>query len=277
MSEGKLTVCATPIGNLDDISQRLRSTLAEADVIYAEDTRRTGKLLSATGISTPMRSLFEGNEARRSEEVVSEVKRGKNVVLVSDAGMPSVSDPGARVVTRAHEEGLAVSVVPGPSSVTSALAVAGFGADRFAFEGFLPRKGRERQRRLEQIAGEDRPVVLFASPNRLAEDLTDLSSQVERTRRVTVARELTKLHEEIWVGSLGDALEHWKGEVKGEVTLVLEGSAPTTMSDEDAVTVGRALIAEGHSLSDAARAASDRSGISRRVIYEALLSDQEES
>jgi 16S rRNA (cytidine1402-2'-O)-methyltransferase len=246
-------------------------------MIYAEDTRRTGKLLSAIGASTPMRSLFEGNEAKRSEEVIAEVKGGKTVVLVSDAGMPSVSDPGARVVARVHQEGLTVSVVPGPSAVTSALAVAGFGADRFAFEGFLPRRGKERAQRLVRIADEDRPVVLFASPNRLADDLRDLASHIEGTRPVAVAREMTKLHEEVWVGSLTDAVEHWSGDVRGEITLVLDGGVPSTTSDEEAVMIGRALIAEGHSLSDAARAASDESGVSRRVIYEALLADQEES
>jgi 16S rRNA (cytidine1402-2'-O)-methyltransferase len=188
-----------------------------------------------------------------------------------------VSDPGARVVTGAHERGLAVSVVPGPSAVTSALAVAGFGADRFAFEGFLPRRGVEREQRLRRIAEEDRPIVLFASPNRIADDLGDLASHVEGTRRVAIAREMTKLHEEVWVGSLGDAVEHWSGEVKGEVTLVLDAGAPRTTSDEEAIAIGRALIAEGHSLSDAARKASDESGVSRRVIYEALLADQGES
>lgn len=277
MREGKLTVCATPIGNLGDISERLRTSLAEGDVIYAEDTRRTGKLLSAMGISTPMRSLFEGNEAKRTEEVITEVKSGRNVVLVSDAGMPSVSDPGARAVRRAHEEGLTVTVVPGPSAVTSALAVAGFGADRFAFEGFLPRRGTERAKRLERVAAEHRPVVLFASPNRLAEDLGDLASHIEGTRRVAVAREMTKLHEEVWVGSLRDAVKHWTGEVKGEITLVLEAGALRMISDKEAVAVGKGLIAEGHSLSEAARAASDETGVSRRVIYEALLVDQGES
>lgn len=277
MSEGRLTVCATPIGNLGDISERLRTSLAEADAVYAEDTRRTGKLLSATGISVRMRSLFEGNEVRRSEEIISELRKGLNVVLVSDAGMPSVSDPGARVVARAHEEGLTVSVVPGPSAVTSALAVAGFGADRFVFEGFLPRRGTERAKRLSRIAGEDRPVVLFASPNRLAEDLGDLAAHIEGTRRVVVAREMTKLHEEVWVGDLADAVGHWSGDVKGEVTLVLEAGAPRAAGDSAAVAIGRELIAEGHSLSDAARTASDESGVSRRLIYEALLADQEDS
>jgi len=161
--------------------------------------------------------------------------------------------------------------------VTSALAVAGFGADRFVFEGFLPRRGIERTRRLERIVAEDRPVVMFASPNRLAEDLGDLASHTEQTRRVAIARELTKVHEEVWVGNLTDALERWSGAVKGEITLVLEAGNPSTVSEEEAVAMGKELIVDGHSLSDAARAASDESGVSRRVIYEALLADQGES
>lgn len=277
MSEGRLTVCATPIGNLEDMTDRLRSSLADADLVYAEDTRRTGKLLAAIGASTPMRSIFEGNEARRSEEIISEVRKGKSVVLVSDAGMPSVSDPGARVVARAHEEGLEVSVIPGPSAVTSALALAGFGADRFSFEGFLPRKGRERTERLTRIAEEDRPVVIFASPNRLADDLGDLSAHVDRTRLVAIAREMTKFHEEVWVGPLAEAVDRWRGEVKGEITLVLDAGSSPKVSEEEAVELGRAKIAVGHSLSDAARSASEESGVSRRVIYQALLSDQVDS
>lgn len=277
MSEGRLTVCATPIGNLEDVTDRLRSSLADADLVYAEDTRRTGKLLAAIGASTPMRSIFEGNEARRSEEIISEVRKGKSVVLVSDAGMPSVSDPGARVVARAQEEGLEVSVIPGPSAVTSALALAGFGADRFSFEGFLPRKGRERTERLTRIAEEDRPVVIFASPNRLADDLGDLSAHVDRTRLVAIAREMTKFHEEVWVGPLAEAVDRWRGEVKGEITLVLDAGSSPKVSEEEAVELGRAKIAVGHSLSDAARSASEESGVSRRVIYQALLSDQVDS
>lgn len=277
MSDGTLIVAATPIGNLDDVSERLATTLKRADVIYVEDTRRTGKLLSAVGVSVPMRSLFEGNEARRTEEAIAEVKAGKTVLVVSDAGMPSVSDPGARVVARAHEEGLEVSVVPGPSAVISALALAGFGADRFAFEGFLPRKGAERSERLVRIGAEDRPVVLFASPNRLATDLGDLASVLDERRRVAVLREMTKIHEEVWVGSLGDAVRHWSGDIKGEITLVLDAGEPETPSAEHGVALAQALIAEGRSLSEAARTAAEESGVSRRFIYEALLADQGES
>ena len=259
------------------MSDRLRSVLAEADLIYAEDTRRTGKLLSAIGATTPMRSMFEGNEARRSEEVVGEVRAQKTVVVVSDAGMPSVSDPGARVVSRAHEEGLEVKVIPGPSAVTSALALAGFGADRFSFEGFLPRRGGARSARLRRISDEDRPVVLFASPNRLADDLEDLNAHVEGTRLIAIAREMTKLHEEVWVGPLAEAVERWSGKVRGEITLVLDVGSSESASEEDAFELARAMIAEGQSLSDAARAAAEESGVSRRVIYQALLTDQEDN
>ncbi len=179
MGEGRLVICATPIGNLSDVSERLGSALRDAELIYAEDTRRTRTLLDAVGATTTMRSMFEGNEAKRAEELIAALRDGKTVALVTDAGMPAISDPGARAVAMAHREGYPVSVVPGPSAVTSALALSGFGGDRFAFEGFLPRQGRDRTTRLERIASEDRPVVLFASPNRLAADLRDLADHIE--------------------------------------------------------------------------------------------------
>lgn len=274
MSEGRLVVCGTPIGNLADMSDRLRSALREADVIYAEDTRRTAKLLEEVGAATPMRSMFEGNEAKRAEELIGSLEEGKTVVLVTDAGMPAISDPGARAVARAHAEGYSVSVVPGPSSVTSALAVSGFGGDRFVFEGFLPRQGGDRSARLETIATEVRPVVIFASPRRLGADLKDLASALGGRRLIAITRELTKIHEEVWVGTLGEAVQRWTGDVRGEITLVVEGGEPPQMSESDAVALARVLITEGASLSDAARRASEESGISRRSIYQVLLTDQ---
>ena len=273
MSEGRLIICATPIGNLADVSERLQTTLREADVVFAEDTRRTGRLLEAVGASTPMRSMFEGNEAKRTEEMVAALSEGKTVALVTDAGMPVVSDPGARAVARAHSEGYAVSVVPGPSAVTSALALSGFGGDRFAFEGFLPRQGRQRATRLATIASEDRPVVLFASPNRLASDLQDLLAQLG-DRRVAIAREISKLNEEVWVGSLEEAVRRWSEDVRGEVTIVVEGGDPPRMSPAEAVALARSMIAEGATLSEAARSAWKESGVSRRSIYQELLDDQ---
>lgn len=274
MSEGKLVICATPIGNLDDSSDRLRDALRSADVVYAEDTRRTSKLLQHLGAKPPVRSLFEGNEARRTDELIAEIRAGRMVALVSDAGTPTVSDPGARAVARAHEEGLDVTVIPGPSAVTSAVAIAGFGGDRFAFEGFLPRRGEERRRRLEAIASDDRPTVLFASPNRLADDLVDLEASLGGDRRIAVVRELTKLHEEVWLGSMSEAVARWSGGTKGEVSLVLEGGSPRKMSEDQAVALARSMIADGLSLSEAARLAAAESDVARRAIYQRLLSDQ---
>jgi 16S rRNA (cytidine1402-2'-O)-methyltransferase len=268
---GRLIVCATPIGNLGDISERLRNTLASADVIFAEDTRRTAKLLSHLGLSVPLVSLFTGNEVVRTNQLTDAVRTGETVVLVSDAGMPTVSDPGAAAVRSVREAGLGVTVVPGPSSVTTALALSGFGGDRFVSEGFLPRRGRERAQRLSAISQDERAVVLFASPNRLADDLADLRDACGGDRQVAVARELTKLHEESWVGSLDTAVDRWAGEVKGEVTLVLGPKEPEPPSAVEAIEEARGLVAAGTSVSEAARAVADRTGVSRREIYEALI------
>jgi 16S rRNA (cytidine1402-2'-O)-methyltransferase len=275
--EGCLYVCATPIGNLGDVSDRLRETLVTADVIYAEDTRRTSKLLQHIGAKTKARSLFVGNEKARSRKLVDEVRAGKTVVLVSDAGMPTVSDPGAEAVRIVQDEGLSLTVIPGPSAVTTAITLSGFGGDRFSFEGFLPRKGKERSRRLHQLGFEDRPVVMFASPHRLAGDLRDLLDVVGVDRKVAVTREMTKLHEEVWVGTLGEAVERWTGEIKGEITLVLEGGSLTPVTAEAAIAEARSLVDAGNSPSDAARSVAQDSGVSRRVIYQALLEGQDVS
>lgn len=271
---GRLVVCATPIGNLGDVSERLRNTLASADVIYAEDTRRTAKLLRHLVISAPLVSLFSGNEAAKTAQLVESVRAGETVVLVSDAGMPTVSDPGAAAVRLVREAGLAVSVVPGPSAVTTAVALSGFGGDRFVFEGFLPRRGRARSERLSAIADEERPVVLFASPKRLSDDLADLAEVCGGDRAVAVLRELTKLHEECWVGSLESAVGQWHEETKGEVTLVLGPATRPGVSFEDALVEARALVADGVSIRETARRVADTTRLSRRDIYEALIADR---
>jgi 16S rRNA (cytidine1402-2'-O)-methyltransferase len=277
MSEaGRLLICATPIGNLGDVSERLRDTLDGADVIYAEDTRRTAKLLSHLGLSTRVRSLFVGNEATRTSELLEDLHEGRIVALVSDAGTPTVSDPGADAVRLALEAGFEVSVVPGPSAVVAAVALAGFGGDRFVFDGFLPRKGPERVRRLERIAAEDRPVVLFASPNRLGDDLRNLSEALGAERGIAVLRELTKRHEETWAGTLAGAVERWGGSqpTKGEVTLVIAPSTVAPHTLEEAIGEALTLVTEGSPPSEAARRTARSTGLSRRAIYEALLERQ---
>ena len=206
---GRLTLCATPIGNLDDASPRLAATLADADTVFAEDTRRTAKLLAHFGLRVPMRSFFAGNERSRLGELHDLLVGGQHVVLVSDAGMPVVADPGRSAVEVAVSVGAAVSAVPGPSAVTTALALSGFGADRFVFIGFLARKGAARERDIASIVEEGRTVVLFAAPSRLHHDLAALSSAGAGGRSVAVTRELTKLHEEVWRGTVAGAAEEF--------------------------------------------------------------------
>ena len=277
MSDGHLSVCATPIGNLSDVSDRLKQVLDEADVVYAEDTRRTSKLLNHVGAKPKLRSLFAGNEIERSAELLADVANGLSVALVSDAGMPTVSDPGAEAIRQVRSAGLSVEVIPGPSAVTTAVTASGFSADRFVFEGFLPRKGRSRKERIASISGEERTVVLFASPRRLGDDLADLLTNLDGDRQVSVARELTKLHEEVWVGSLSDAVGRWSGDIRGEITLVIEGGGPVVVAAEDAIQQAVDLVNAGMSRSDAARQTAQTTRVSKRVIYQALLGNQESS
>jgi 16S rRNA (cytidine1402-2'-O)-methyltransferase len=265
-------VCGTPIGNLGDVTDRLREALAAVEVIYAEDTRRVAKLLRYLGLTVEARSLFTGNEKARTEEALARLAAGADVALVSDAGMPAISDPGAWLVSEAHRLGIPVTVIPGPSSVITALVHSGFPADRFVFEGFLPRRGKERQARLERIATDDRTTVLFASPKRLAEDLAEIRGVLGDDRMVAVTRELTKLHEEVWIGRLADAIERWAGEVKGEVTMVV-APGPADLEDglSEAVAAAQALIDGGESISGAARRIADETGVSRREVYQSLI------
>jgi 16S rRNA (cytidine1402-2'-O)-methyltransferase len=270
---GRLVICATPIGNLDDASPRLQATLASADVVFAEDTRRTGKLLERFGIDAELRSFFVGNEADRSVEMRSRLEQGETIALVSDAGMPAISDPGVAAVRAARSVDAVVSVIPGPSAVTSAVAASGLGGDRFVFEGFLPRGGDDRKRRIDAIAAEDRPVVLFSAPGRVAADLADLAGAAGSGRTVVVAREMTKLHEEIWSGTLEDAIRRWSEvvEPRGEFTLVLE-SRPIEPPDMPAALVAvEERIADGERLSNAVREVAADNGVSRRILYEAAL------
>ena len=271
-------VCATPIGNLGDVTDRLRDTLRAADVVYAEDTRRTSTLLQHVGATPQVRSLFVGNEMRRTQDLLDALGEGLTVALVSDAGMPAVSDPGSEAVRQAREAGYPVTVIPGPSAVTTAVALAGFGADRFVFEGFLPRKGRDRSDRLAGLATEDRPVVLFVSPHRLVPDLESIATATGPEREIAITRELTKLHEEVWVGPVGAAIEEWLSrEAKGEFTVVVAPAPVERLPLEVVIAEARGLVAAGSSPSEAAKRVAGATGVSRRSIYQALIEDQDTS
>ncbi|KAA3639880.1 MAG: 16S rRNA (cytidine(1402)-2'-O)-methyltransferase [Armatimonadetes bacterium] len=273
---GTLILCATPIGNLGDTSARLADTLSSVDVIFAEDTRRTGQLLSHLGISTPMRSYFVGNEKARNDELVELLGAGQTVALVSDAGMPVISDPGSSAVAAAAEAGAVVTAIPGPSAPIMAIAISGFTGDRFVFEGFLPRKGKDRKARIASLASDQRTTVLFAATRRVAKDLSDIAASVESDRRVVVTRELTKLHEEVWRGTVAGAAAHWGGEVepRGEFTIVIEGAQAPVQDLSTATEAALALIDAGTSPSDAVKTVAGETGVSRRELYETVIADR---
>jgi 16S rRNA (cytidine1402-2'-O)-methyltransferase len=271
-----LVLVATPIGNLGDLSPRAVDTLRHATLIAAEDTRRTRTLLSASGIPAGGRLLavHAHNEREVAGRVVACIAGGGTVVYVSDAGTPGVSDPGTALVQACHEAGLAVSTVPGPSALLAALAVAGFPADRFVFEGFLPRKGRARTERLHAIASEERTVVCFEAPRRIATTLGDLAGACGDDRPVVVARELTKLHEEISRGVLGDAARRAKDhDARGEHVIVIGPSVvrPTAVDDATVDDAVRAALDRGLSPRDAAASAAADLGVPKRRAYDAAV------
>ena len=270
---GALILAATPIGSSDDASASLRDALTSADLIAAEDTRRFLTLTKRLGIDPAGRvvSYFEGNEASRTGELVDAVAEGKRVVLVTDAGMPSVSDPGYRVVVACVEAGLRVTAVPGPSAVLTALAVSGLPVDRFCFEGFLPRKQGERRRRLAKLAAEERTMVFFEAPHRTPEFLADAASELGADRRGAVCRELTKPYEEVRRGGLAE-LADWAAEgVRGEIVVVVGGAPAREVSADDALAEVQRLVASGTRLKDAAAEVAAQTGLSSRDLYQAAL------
>ena len=272
---GRLIVASTPIGNLGDVAVRLAEVLASADLIYAEDTRRTGRLIHHLGVSVPLRSYFVGNEESRRLELSKRLAAGETVALVTDAGTPGISDPGYTAVQAAIEVGAEVTIVPGPSAATAAIAASGLPSDRFVFEGFLPRKGKARKGRLEALAPEVRTIVLFTSKVRLVEDLEDLAAALGDSRRCAVARELTKAHEEIWRGTMREAIEHWRTvQARGEFTIVLEGAAPAASDLAAAVADSLRQIESGASTADAVRSVAETFGVSRGDLYEAVLRER---
>lgn len=267
---GTLVLCATPIGNLSDISTRLREALAGADIVYCEDTRRSRKLLTALGVDASLRSYFVANEAARSAELAEHLQQGETVALITDAGTPAVADPGLTAVRAAVAVNAVVTVVPGPSAVTAAVAVSGLPSERFVFEGFLPRKQEVRRTRIEELADEPRTLVLFVAAARAADELEALVGGLDESRPTVVARELTKLHEEVWRGTLAEATAHYRANPpRGELTVVIGGAPERTGDVEAAVGEVDRLIADGLLFSEAVRTAADIHNVRRRQLYEA--------
>lgn len=267
-----IILAATPIGNLGDASPRLISALREASVIAAEDTRTTIKLLSALGVENRPRllPLHDHNEKQRAAELV-ELAREDDLLVLSDAGMPTVSDPGYGLVAQAAASGVTVTVIPGPSAVVTALAVSGLPTDRFSFEGFLPRKQGERRSVLRSLAHEPRTMVFFESPARLADALADVAREMGAERRIAVCRELTKLHEEVKRGTATELAE-WAGEgVRGEICVVIEGAAKREVALPDATMQVLELVRQGTRLKEACAEVAAETGHSSRELYQAAL------
>jgi 16S rRNA (cytidine1402-2'-O)-methyltransferase len=277
---GQLVLVATPIGNLGDLSPRAREVLASADLICCEDTRRTRALLSASGISAKgphgdrLLSLHGHNEASRLDRVAAAVAGGATVAVVSDAGTPGISDPGAWLAAQLSAAGETVSTVPGPSSVLGALVVSGLPTDRFCVEGFLPRKGSERRRRIAALMADARTTVVLEAPSRVAPTLAELAT-VDAGRPVAVVRELTKLHEEVWRGTLGDAATAFAArEIRGEVVLVVGGAPePAPAGEADVEAAVRAALGDDPSAGprQVAELVAAALGVPRRRAYEAAL------
>lgn len=233
-NSGRLAVISTPIGNLGDLSPRAREELAAAELVAAEDTRRTGQLLTTLGLSRPLVSLHEHNESERIGELLERLRAGARIALVSDAGTPLLSDPGFELVRRVAQEGVPVVAVPGPSAVTAALSIAGLPTERFTFEGFLPARLAERRARLAELAAETRTLVFFEAPHRIAESLEDMSAAFGAGRRAAVARELTKVFETVYRGTLATLAGQARGDAnftRGEITVVVAGAEPAPAGD----------------------------------------------
>ncbi|MFJ8807341.1 16S rRNA (cytidine(1402)-2'-O)-methyltransferase [Streptomyces sp. NPDC102490] len=273
---GTLVLAGTPIGDVQDAPPRLAAELAGADVVAAEDTRRLRRLTQALGVAPAGRvvSYFEGNESARTPELVEELAGGARVLLVTDAGMPSVSDPGYRLVAAAVERGVRVTAVPGPSAVLTALALSGLPVDRFCFEGFLPRKAGERLTRLREVAEERRTLVYFEAPHRLDDTLAAMAEVFGTDRRAAVCRELTKTYEEVRRGGLGE-LAAWAAEgVRGEITVVVEGApdkGPGEIGAEELVRRVRVREEAGERRKEAIAAVAAQVGVPKREVFDAVV------
>ena len=278
MSAGALVLVATPIGNLGDLSPRAVEALRTADAICCEDSRRTGRLLVHAGVErrAPLLVVNDHTEATRIGDVLTRLGRGERVAVVTDAGTPGISDPGERLVRAAVAAGHTVEIVPGPSAAVAALVASGLPTGRFVFEGFLPRRGSGRTERLADLVRERRTIVLYEAPHRLARTLQDLTTAFGPDRRVAIARELTKLHEELWRGSLSDAMD-WAGnnEPRGEFVLVIDGAPEAARAtDDDIRSAVAAALQRGLTARDAASEVASALGVPKRQAYAAAVDVQ---
>jgi 16S rRNA (cytidine1402-2'-O)-methyltransferase len=272
---GTLSIVATPIGNLGDLSPRAREALAEADLIACEDTRVTRKLASMAGARAQLVAYNATNERARTPDLVHRVAAGARVALVTDAGTPGISDPGRRLVAACREAGLRVEVIPGPSAAVAALVASGLPSARFAFEGFLPRTASARRKRLAELAGEDRTIVFFEAPHRVAATLQDMVAAFGEDRAAALARELTKVHEEVVSSTLGDLLARVRAAgARGELALVVAGAPETARADvagDDLARMVRSRIGEGETKKDAIARVAAETRTPKKVVYQAVV------
>jgi 16S rRNA (cytidine1402-2'-O)-methyltransferase len=271
---GTLYIVGTPIGNLEDMTFRAIQVLRDVSAIAAEDTRHTGKLLQHFQISTPQISYHDHNRRSRLPDILNRLQQGQAIALVTDAGMPGISDPGYDLVKACADAEVPVVPIPGPSAVITALSAAGLPTDRFAFEGFLPPKGQERRDRLESLKSESRTLVFYEAPHRLQQTLQDFETAFGGDREIVLARELTKLHEEFWRGTVTEAIAHYtQREAYGEFTLVLAGAtiAPFVLSEEALKAELQHLIEQGISRSQASRQLAQQTSLPRRQLYQLAL------
>ena len=281
MTSGRVVLAATPIGNPGDASGRLRQLLETADVVAAEDTRRLRSLAAALEVTIGGRvmSFYEHNEAGRVPQLLDRVRAGDVVAVVTDAGMPAVSDPGYSLVVACIEEGLQVTCLPGPSAVTTALVLSGLPVDRFCFDGFPPRRAGRRRTWLARLAAEERTCVFFESPHRLADTLAEAAEVLGPDRRAAVCRELTKTYEEVLRGTLAELADRTADGVLGEIVVVLEGAdaADTEASLDDLVEIVEERVTDGERLKDACAAVAEGSSLTKRDLYQAVLDARAES
>ena len=266
----RLILVATPIGNMADVSQRMIDELRSAGLVCCEDTRRTGMFLKNLGIDATLMRVDDHTEHESIPRVIDALDDGRDVCLVTDAGTPGISDPGERLVRAVAATGHTVSAVPGPAALVMALVISGLPTSRFVFDGFLPRSGRDRARAIADIVDQPRTVVLYEAPHRLHRTLVDLHVACGDDRRIAIARELTKLHEEVWRGTLFEAVSHWASdEPKGEFVLVIDGAPPTAaMGIDDVDRLLRAELAGGASVRDASNTVAHLTDVSKKIVYE---------